>query len=78
MMLLFDKSCIYDLSGDVRIYAQDGMVVVESPVTTRIQFVLPNGMSMMRDVKIGRNVYNTGIKGIVIVKVGDYVKKFNL
>lgn len=78
MMLTFDASGVNEISGDIRIYTQDGMVVVESPVATQVQFVLPNGMSIMRDVKIGRNVYSTGLKGIVMVKVGNHVKKFNL
>lgn len=78
MMFSFDHSGIYEMSSDVRIYKQDGMVVVESPVANKVQFILPNGMSVERDVKAGRNVYNTGLNGVVIVKVSDQVKKFKL
>ena len=78
LMLSFDNSSVYELYSDVRIYTQDGMVIVESPVATKVQFVLPNGMGMVCDVKVGRNVYSTGFKGIVMVKVGDQVRKFKL
>lgn len=78
MMLSFDYSSIYEMNSNVLIYTQDGMVVVESPVATKVQFILPNGMSIVRNVKVGRNVYNTGANGIVIVKVADQVKKFKL
>ena len=78
MMLTFDASGVYEMCSDVRIYTENGMVVVESPVANKVQFILPNGMSVERDVKAGRNVYNTGLNGVVIVKVSDQVKKFKL
>ena len=78
MTLTFDASGVHEMNGDVRIYTQDGMVVVESPVADKVQFILPNGMSIVREVKAGRNVYNTGLVGVVIVKVGNQVKKFRL
>lgn len=78
MMLTFDASGVSEMCSDVRIYTENGMVVVESPVANKVQFILPNGMSIERDVKAGRNVYNTGLNGVVIVKVSDQVKKFKL
>lgn len=78
MMLTFDASGVSEMCSDVRIYTENGMVVVESPVANKVQFILPNGMSVERDVKAGRNVYNTGLNGVVIVKVSDQVKKFKL
>jgi uncharacterized protein YjdB len=78
MMLTFDASSVHELRGEVRIYTQDGLVVVESPETDKVQFILSNGMSIMREVKAGRNVYDTGLQGVVMVKVGDQVKKFKL
>jgi len=78
MMLTFDTSGIYEMCSDVRIYAENGMVVVESPMSAKVQIILPNGMCVMRDAKPGRNVYSTVQSGIVIVKVGDQVKKFRL
>jgi hypothetical protein len=78
MILTFDASSVHELRGDVRIYTQDGLVVVESPVVDKVQFILPNGMSAMREVKAGHNVYSMGMNGVVIVKVNDQVKKFKL
>lgn len=78
MTLAFDNTGVQEMMSDVSIYLQDGMVVVESPVASKVQFILPNGMSVVREVKPGRNVYNTGLEGIVIVKVGNQVKKFKL
>ena len=78
MMLTFDASGVSEMCSDVRIYTENGMVVVESPVANKVQFILPNGMSVERDVKAGRNVYNTGLNGVVIVKVSNQVKKFKL
>ncbi len=78
IMLSFDASGVNEMNSDVRIYTQNGMVIVESPVADKVQFILPNGMNALRDVKPGRNVYSTGLSGIVIVKVGDQVKKFRL
>lgn len=78
MMLTFDASGVSEMCSDVCIYTENGMVVVESPVANKVQFILPNGMSVERDVKAGRNVYNTGLNGVVIVKVSNQVKKFKL
>jgi len=78
MILTFDASSVHEMYNDIRIYTEDGMVVVESPMATRVQFILPNGMSATREVKPGRNVYNMGFDGVVIVKVDDLVKKFKL
>ena len=78
MTLTFDASSIQETRSDVRIYTQDGMVVVESPVTDKVQFILPNGISVVKEVKAGRNVYRTGLNGIVMVKVGEQVKKFKM
>jgi len=78
MMLTFDASGVSEMCSDVRIYAENGMVVVESPMSAKVQIILPNGMCVMRDAKPGRNVYSTVQSGIVIVKVGDQVKKFRL
>ena len=78
MTLAFDNSGVQEMMSDVSIYLQDGMVVVESPVASKVQFILPNGMSVVHEVKPGRNIYNTGLEGVVIVKVGSQVKKFKL
>ena len=78
IMLSFDTSSVHEMYSEVRIYTQNGMVIVESPVADKVQFILPNGINVMRDVKPGRNVYSTGLRGIVIVKLGDQVKKFRL
>ena len=78
MTLALGNSGVHEMMSDVNIYLQDGMVVVESPVASKVQFILPNGMSVVREVKAGRNVYNTGLKGVVIVKVGNQVNKFRL
>jgi hypothetical protein len=78
MILSFDASGVHEMYNDVRIYTEGGKVVVESPMDTQVQLILPNGMSVTREVKSGRNVYDTGLNGVVIVKVGDQVKKFKL
>ena len=78
MILSFDASSVHEMYNDVRIYAEGDKVVVESPMDTQVQLILPNGMSVTREVKSGRNVYDTGLNGVVIVKVGDQVKKFKL
>lgn len=78
MTLAFDNTGVQEMMSDVSIYLQNGMVVVESPVASKVQFILPNGMSVVHEVKPGRNIYNTGLEGVVIVKVGSQVKKFKL
>ena len=78
LTLSFAPSGVSELTDGMRIYNQGDMIVVESPVATQVQFVLPNGMNIVREVKAGRNVYNAGFKGIVIVKASNQVKKFNL
>ena len=78
MTLSFGQSGMTEIGSGLRIYVESGMVVVESPAATTVQFILPNGMSVTRDVKVGRNVYNTGLEGVVIVKAGDQVKKLKL
>ena len=78
MTLSFGQSGMTEIGSGLRIYVESGMVVVESPAATTVQFILTNGMSVTRDVKVGRNVYNTGLEGVVIVKAGDQVKKLKL
>ena len=73
-----DASGVHEMYNEVRIYTEDGKVVVESPIATKVQFILPNGMSLTKEVKSGRNVYDTGFNGVVIVKVDTQVKKFKL
>ena len=43
--------------NEVRIYAENGAIIIESPVSGEAQFVQMNGMTTPIRVEAGRNVY---------------------
>jgi len=64
-------------AADVRISAQDGMVVVETPVETKVELVMPNGMSRTVTAQAGINTYPVE-RGICIVRAAGQVAKLKL
>ena len=77
LQLTFGTTGVSDLNvyTDVRIYAEDGTIIIESPYEGTAQFIQTNGMTTPLKVVAGRNVYPMGIHGIAIVRLNDYVEK---
>ena len=69
---------VHDANAKTRIYAQNGNIVVETPVDGQVMIVLPNGMSMTRNVHAGRNTIAAPASGIVLVKMNGSVVKIRL
>ncbi len=72
-----NSSAVEELAADVRISAQDGMVVVETPVETKVELVMPNGMSRTVTAQAGINTYPVE-RGICIVRAAGQVAKLKL
>lgn len=72
-----DNSGVRDLSCDVRIYASNGDIIVETPVDTTVEFILPNGMTRTVEAVAGTNVYPAD-RGICIVRAAGQVAKLKL
>lgn len=67
-----------EVSTATRIYAQNGDIVVETPVDGTVVIALPNGIGMTRKVRAGRNVFKAPASGIVLVKMNGNVAKLKL
>ena len=67
---------VNDVYGKVRIYAEGGMLIIESHHDTMAQLVMPNGISQRLNVSAGLNVYRLGNVGYIFVKVDKEVAKF--
>ena len=72
-----ENSSVRDLSGGVRIYASGGDIIVETPVDTQVEFILPNGMTSTAKATAGTNVYPAD-RGILIVRAAGQVAKLKL
>lgn len=72
-----DNSSVRDLRGDVRIYASGSDIIVETPVDTQVEFILPNGMTRTAKATTGTNVYPAD-RGIIIVRAAGQVAKLKL
>ena len=72
-----ENSGVRDLSGDLRIYTSNGDIVVETPVDTDVEFILPNGMTRTVKATAGTNVYPAD-PGICIVRAAGKVAKLKL
>lgn len=73
--LNFNLTGVDNVMSDARIYSEGGNIVIISPNEGTAQIVLPNGMSKTVNVSVGSNVYEAPAKGIVIVKMGNEIKK---
>ena len=71
------SSAVNELTGNVRIYARDGKVIVETPVETTVEVVLSNGMSRTVTARAGVNTFDAG-RGIYIVRAAGQVAKLKL
>ena len=65
---------VNELISGLRIYGQDGMVIVETPVDTMVELINPNGMTRTVAAKAGVNTYPVE-RGICIVRVAGQVAK---
>ncbi len=61
--------------NEVRIYGENGNVVIESPVAGTAQLVLINGISTPLKVQPGRNVYPVNNNGFYIVRFNSTTAK---
>ncbi|MDY6292571.1 MAG: dockerin type I repeat-containing protein [Bacteroidales bacterium] len=73
--LNFNTTGVFDIYSDARIYREGGNIVIMAPCDSQAQIVMPNGMYKTVKVAAGRNVYQAPSTGIIIVKMGDVVKK---
>ena len=71
----FNPTGVIDVYTDVRIYQEGGNIVIVSPADGEAQLALPNGMYKTVRVDAGRNVYPAPAIGLIIVKMGNEVKK---
>ena len=71
----FNPTGVIDVYTDVRIYQEGGNIVIVSPADGEAQLALPNGMYKTVRVDAGRNVYPAPATGLIIVKMGNEVKK---
>ena len=76
-MVNADNSGIREVNDDIRIYAQGGDIVVETPVETTVEIVTLNGMARVEKAEVGVNKYSAG-HGIVIVRVAGQVAKLKI
>ena len=72
-----ENSGVRDLNGNVHIYTSNGDIIVETPVDTDVEFILPNGMSRTARATAGTNVYPAN-RGICIVRAAGQVAKLKL
>lgn len=72
-----ENSSVRDLRGNVRIYASGRDIIVETPVDTQVEFILPNGMTRTAKATAGTNVYPAD-RGILIVRAAGQVAKLKL
>jgi hypothetical protein len=72
-----DNSSVKEFGSAVRIYAQDGNVVVETPADAQVELIAPNGMTRVVTAKSGLNTYPAE-RGICIVRVAGQVAKLRL
>ncbi|MBQ4008539.1 MAG: hypothetical protein II603_08375, partial [Muribaculaceae bacterium] len=77
MTVPFTPTAIDDVVtyNEVRIYPENGCIVIESPYAGTAQLVLLNGISSPLDVKAGRNVYPVGKNEYYIVRFGSTTAK---
>ena len=72
-----ESSAVMELTSNVRIYACDGKVIVETPVETTVELVKPNGMSRTLTAQAGVNTFDVE-RGICIVRAAGQVAKLKL
>jgi uncharacterized protein YjdB len=73
--LNFNPTGIGNVHSTAHICSDGNNIVITSPINGTAQIALPNGMSKTVKVAMGRNIYPTPAKGVVIVKMGSEVRK---
>lgn len=71
------SSAVKELRSDVRIYAQAGNIVIETPVETPVEVIMVNGMKRTFIANAGVNTY-PATSGINIVRVAGKVAKLTI
>jgi hypothetical protein len=72
-----ESRAVMELTSNVRIYACDGKVIVETPVKTTVELVMPNGMIRTLTALAGVNTFDAE-RGICIVRAAGQVAKLKL
>lgn len=70
-------SGVREITSDVRIYAQGGNIIVETPVETTVEIIMTNGMSRTVKAQAGMNAYRAS-QGIHIVRAAGQVAKLKI
>ena len=73
--LNFNPTGVDNVTTAARFYSDGSNIIIDSPTDGTAQIVLPNGMNKTVKVATGRNVFETPIKGLIIVKMGNKVEK---
>ncbi len=82
----FDGSCIeyiepssvYELTDGIRIYVEDGNIIVDTPVAGTVQLIAIDGRMTEYQAQVGHNVYSFGIDGIYVVHFNGKTLKIKL
>ncbi|MBR5638344.1 MAG: C10 family peptidase [Muribaculaceae bacterium] len=76
--LNFTPTGLDNVYSTARIYSEGGNIVIVAPHNGTAQIILPNGMNKTVKIMPGRNIYPAPTQGVVIVKMGDSIKKIQL
>lgn len=62
-----EPSTVYELMDDVRIYVENGNIIVDTPVAGTVQLIAIDGRMIEYQAQIGHNVYPIDVTGIYII-----------
>ena len=62
-------------TATARIYNDGINIIIDSPTASTAQIIMPNGMTQTVTVTAGKNVFPAPASGVIIVKMGDSIKK---
>ena len=75
MTLRFSPTAVVDVNNESSISRDGNNIIIVSPADGEAQIVMPNGMYKTVKVTAGRNVYPAPTTGLIIVKMGNEIKK---
>lgn len=73
-----ESSSLFEMNEMTKIYVQNGHIVVETPISGRVQLVGADGHYTSYEASIGRNEYMVPSNGIYIVKFNEKAVKVRL
>ena len=73
-----EPSAVYEIQDDIRIYVENGNIIVETPVDGTVQMIAVDGRMVERQAQVGRNVYAVDASGIFIIHFKNKTIKVKL